>query len=159
MSWELSYNTPGDRENRGTTAKWQGKQASRIAETPYENRCFGRTSVVRRNKSYGYWESFKPWEKQGFGHEPGWQEKKQTRGRQRRTMESPPTPSENHWKSMVLPHRHAGGNVIGTGAICATCEILRLLGNLQNPLGNVAKPANLQGPESYGSSVKYRFPY
>ena len=75
----------------------------------------------------------KPWEKQGFGHEPGWQEKKQTRGRRRRTMESPREPLGNLGKRKVLPHRPAGGNGASPGAICATWQILRLLENLQKP--------------------------
>ena len=61
-----------------------------------------------------------------------WQKNKQTRGRRRRTMESPGTPSKTHGETSFRHMVAQAETVVCIGSISVTCEILRVSENRQN---------------------------
>ena len=88
----------------------------------------------KKDKPYGLAKTFKNVvQNKVLSRSIRWQKKRQTRGRRRRTMESPRAPSQNLGKSKVLPHRHAGGNGDWLRSHSRPCGILRLMENLQRP--------------------------
>ena len=102
---------------------------------PLVKQDFGHEHHGRKeSKSYGLAEPLgnHGWN-QGLSRSIKWQEK-QTRGRRRRTMESPGAPSKNLGKTRFSHMVAQAETVICIGCICATSKILRFNENLQKPL-------------------------